>query len=124
MLGESRGLHVLWSSLALQALPWNIPDHHVSIILCLNLHPLCRHCEHGCLDRIHIVTSRNAFLPYHLVSSTAASVSSPGISSVSKAGSTSCTSMVLPFGVNTHTPWTLRVRYPDCLRNACAQARQ
>src|SRR5215475_12506316 len=60
-------LILLWSSLTLEALSWYIPNHDVSLVVRLNLHPLFRESQHSSLDRIDIVSPRNSFPPNDLV---------------------------------------------------------
>src|SRR5215831_7598844 len=60
-------LILLWSGLTLETLSWHIPHHDVSLVVRLNLHPLCRESQHSSLDRIDVVTARNSFPPNDLV---------------------------------------------------------
>src|SRR5262245_55601834 len=60
-------LILLWSGLTLKTLRRHIPNHDVSLVVRLNLHPLCRESQHSGLDRIDVVTPRNAFPPNDLV---------------------------------------------------------
>src|SRR5215471_3428245 len=56
-----------WSFVTLQALWRNIPNDDLSIVICLNLHPLCRESKYSGLDGVHSNSTRNAVPPYHLV---------------------------------------------------------
>src|SRR5262245_13815390 len=67
MFRESRGLHVVLSSLRLEALSWNIPNHDVSLVICLDLQSLWRQSQYSGLDRIDVVTPRNTLPPDDLV---------------------------------------------------------
>ena len=56
-----------WSFVTLQALWRNIPNDDLSIVICLNLHPLCRESKYSGLDGVHSNSTRNTVPPEHLV---------------------------------------------------------
>ena len=54
-------------SLTLKALRWYIPNHDLSIVIRLNLHPFFCESQYRGLDRVHVITPRNTFPPCHFI---------------------------------------------------------